>query len=95
MAEAKKEGAPKTRISSAKKRAGQALKRQARNSTFKSKVNTAIRSFKEAVATGKVEEMKAKLNVVYSLIDKGVKTNKFTTNKAARTKSRLTNRLPA
>jgi small subunit ribosomal protein S20 len=96
MAEEKKEGEKKkARVPTAKKRAKQAQKRQLLNSAFKSKVSTAIRSYKEAVAAGNKEAMKEKLNTAQSLIDKGVKTGKFSVNKAARTKSRLAHRLPA
>lgn len=94
MAEEKKENAKKkARVPTAKKRAKQALKRQTLNSAFKSKVNTAIRSYKEAVAAGNKEAMTEKLSKAQSLIDKGVKTGKFSVNKAARTKSRLAHRL--
>jgi small subunit ribosomal protein S20 len=105
--EAKKEGpapagAPKAaekktngRTPSAKKRDIQSLKRQIINNSFKASVKTAIRAFEQSVAQGDKAEMLKKLNMVYSLLDKGVKTNKFKMNKASRTKSRLTSRVPA
>lgn len=94
-------GAPKAaekktngRISSAKKRDLQSFKRQVRNNAFKATVRTAIRAFEDSVAQGDKAVMIQKLNAVYSLLDKGVKTHRFKMNKAARTKSRLTNRVP-
>lgn len=77
------------RISSAEKRDIQSIKRQIRNHSFKAKVTTAVRAYKEAVSAGDKASLKLKLSEVYSLLDKGVKTHKFPQNKAARTKSRL------
>lgn len=83
------------RISSAKKRDLQSRKRQVNNTCFKASVRTAINAFEAAVTQGDKGVMKNCLNTVFSLMDKGVKTNKFKSNKAARTKSRLAKRLPA
>lgn len=77
------------RISSAEKRDIQSIKRQIRNHSFKAKVTTAVRAYKEAISAGDKASLKQKLSEVYSLLDKGVKTHKFPQNKAARTKSRL------
>jgi len=95
--EAKKESGKKAknRTPSAKKRDLQSFKKQVRNNSFKATVRTAIRAFEKAVEEGNKAVMIQKLNTVYSLLDKGVKTNKFKLNKAARTKSRLTHRVPA
>lgn len=105
MAEEKKEApaagsAPKAaekktggRTPSAKKRDIQSLKRQVRNNGFKASVKTAIRSFEQSVTQGDKSAMLQKLNAVYSLLDKGVKTHKFKPNKASRTKSRLMSRV--
>jgi small subunit ribosomal protein S20 len=101
MAEEKKAGgaapgAPATekkkngRITSAQKRDKQSLKARLRNRSFKATVTTAIRSFEEAVAKGDKSVMKQRLDALYSLMDKGVKTGRYKLNKAARTKSRLT-----
>jgi len=106
MAEAAKKDAPagapkagekktKSRVPSAKKRNIQSLRRQEHNSSFKASVKTAIRAFEQSVEKGDKNVMMQKLNAVYSLLDKGVKTNKFKINKASRTKSRLSNRIPA
>ncbi|MGH7890603.1 MAG: 30S ribosomal protein S20 [Thermodesulfobacteriota bacterium] len=105
MAEEKKEAAPQKgapgekekkkngRTPSAKKRHTQSLKARLRNRGFKATVTTAMRSFEEAVAKGDKTVMKEKLNSLYSLLDKGVKTGRFKLNKAARTKSRLTSKI--
>jgi small subunit ribosomal protein S20 len=79
----------------AEKRHEQSLKRQERNAAFKAKVKTAIRSFEKAVTEGNKEIIATKLSSVYSLLDKGVKTNKFKQNFAARKKSRLASTIPA
>jgi small subunit ribosomal protein S20 len=96
MAEEKKAGgaAPaekkkKARITSAQKRDKQSLKARLRNRSFKATVTTAIRSFEDAVSKGDKTVMKQRLDALYSLMDKGVKTGRYKLNKAARTKSRL------
>lgn len=100
MAKETKDKAPKKKVKlpTAIKRHLQSLKKNERNRAFKASVKTAIRHFEEVVEKRDETEIKLKLNEVYSLLDKGVKTNKFKLNKASRTKSRLANRaviLPA
>lgn len=77
------------RIPSAKKRDKQSIKANLANRSFKAKVNTAIRSFEDAVSKGDKGQVKKQLSTVFSLMDKGVKTGRFKLNKAARAKSRL------
>lgn len=92
--ESKKKAAVKK--PSALKRDIQNEKRRMRNRSYRSSVLTAIRGFESAVA--KKEEpaaVKSKLNTVYSLMDRGVKKGIYKSNKAARTKSRLTARFAA
>ena len=79
----------KVRIPSAKKRDKQNIKARTRNRSFKATVTTAIRSFEDAVTKGDKAVMKDRLDALYSLMDKGVKTGRYKLNKAARTKSRL------
>lgn len=95
MAENKKteKEVKKTKIPSAQKRDGQGAARQLRNNSFKAKVKTAIRSFEDALASQPKNVVMERLGTIYSLIDKGVKTNKFTSNKASRTKSRLSQKV--
>jgi len=87
MAEEKKE--TKQKRPTAKKRDIQSLKRQLHNKAFKSKVNTAIRSFQSSLTSGDKAKIQDDLKTVFSLMDKGVKTNIIKQNKAARIKSRL------
>ena len=80
----------KVKIPSAQKRDKQSKERQIHNSGFKSKVKSAIRSFEETLSSSQPKNVvMEKLKTIYSLIDKGVKTNRFAQNKASRTKSRL------
>ena len=79
----------KVKIPTAKKREIQNVKRNLRNRSFKSSTNTAIKNFKKAVENKDREEAKERLNIVFSLMDKGVKRNIFKKNKAARIKHRL------
>lgn len=95
MAEEKKDAGKKKsgKITSAQKRDKQGAKRRLANRGFKSTVNTAIRAYEESLAGSDKAVKQKKLNEVYSLVDKAVKTGRFKANKAARTKSRLTSRL--
>jgi small subunit ribosomal protein S20 len=93
MAEEKKEAKKKGKISSAKKRDKQNGKRRIENRGFKARVRTAIRSYEEALTGSNKELMQKQFDTVCSLVDKGVKTGRYTINKAARTKSRLSSRL--
>ena len=78
---------------SALKRDLQNEKRRLRNRSFRSSVSTAIRSLDESLSQ-KVgpEAIKAKLQEIYSIVDKGVKGGVFKPRKGARTKSRLSAR---
>lgn len=94
MADEKK--AAKVKKPSALKRDIQSEKRRLRNRSYRSSVLTAIRGFEASLAQKEApEELRAKLNTVYSLMDKGVKKGIYKSNKAARTKSRLTVRFAA
>ncbi len=93
MAEEKKAEKAKKRPT-ALKRDIQSAKKCMHNKTYKSKVRTAIRSLEDAI-TKKEESAKENLSLVYSLMDKGVKTGIFKLNKANRVKSRFTRRMAA
>jgi small subunit ribosomal protein S20 len=86
--EKKKETAAKR--PSAQKRNLQSQKNNLRNRSHKAAVVTAIRSISQNDAP---EQKQAKLQLVYSLMDKGVKRGIFKANKAARTKSRIAARV--
>lgn len=64
-------------------------KRRLNNRIYKSRVRTAIRSFKESLTNGDQNVTTDKLNEVYSILDKCAKKGVFKTNKVSRTKSRL------
>lgn len=94
-APAAKEKKKNGKVPSAKKRDLQSKKRQEWNTGFAASVRTAIRHFELSLTKGDKAESMKRLNTVYSLMDKGVKTNRFKLNKAARTKSRMASRLSA
>jgi len=90
-AEAKKD--EKVKRPSALKRDLQSEKRRLRNRSFRSSVLTAIRSLESALAKKEdPAKIKAQLQGIYSIVDKGVKRGVLKSQKAARTKSRLTAR---
>jgi small subunit ribosomal protein S20 len=85
----KKEGV--VRRPTALKRDIQSEKRRVRNRSFRASVLTAIRSLESSIEKKEPKESAlAKLNLIYSLMDKGVKKGVFKLNKASRTKARLT-----
>jgi len=88
----KEEEKKKVKKPSALKRGVQNERKRMRNRIFKSKVRTATNSFEQSIKSGAKEEMQSKLQLVYSLMDKGVKRGIFKKNKAARVKSRLNQR---
>lgn len=79
----------KERIPTARKRDIQNEKRSASNRTLKSRLKTAVRKFESALGQEDKTTIRANLNTVYSLMDKGVKKGVLKLNKASRTKSRL------
>lgn len=93
MAEEKKSSKPKR--PTAKKRDIQNQKKRLQNRSFKSQVKTAIRSFEKDVTENNEEQAKARLNAIYSLLDKGVKLGIYKLNKVGRAKSKLSGRLGA
>ena len=97
MADAKpddKKKEKKVKRPSALKNDLQYERRRLRNRSYRTTVNTAIRNFQNSLDTKEpAESVKTKLNLVCSLMDKGVKKGIFKLNKAARTKSRFTARV--
>lgn len=89
MADEGKKGPTKKKCPTALKRVKQSKKSNERNSSFKSRVRTAIRSFENALSAKDKDQMQSALKSVYSLMDKGVKHGIYKENKAARTKSRM------
>ncbi len=92
MAEDKKVEA-KVKKPSALKRDLQSEKTRLRNRSYRASVLTSIRTLESSLTQKDAPEaVKTKLNAIYSLMDKGVKSGIFKPNKAARTKARLTAR---
>lgn len=92
--EEKSKKEPKVKRPTAIKREIQNEKRYEINRAFKASVRTAIRQYETALEKD-MAEAKESLQIVYSVMDKGVKRGLFKVNKASRTKSRLTSRLAA
>ena len=83
---------------SAKRRIKINERNRLRNRFYKSSVRTITKNFSkylEAYSTSKMteDELKEKLGLAYSLIDKGTKKNIFHKNTAAKKKSKLANSL--
>jgi len=91
MAEEKKDS--KQKRPTAEKRDIQNEKRRMRNRSFKSRVNTAVRSFEKEVEAKNEDLAKTLLNMIYSLLDKGVKHGIYKINKASRLKANFSKRI--
>lgn len=91
----KSKAKPKVKRPTAKKRDIQAAKRQVENKAFKSRIRTAMRKFDESIVGKDKTAAQTSLHECYSLMDKGVKRGIYKQNKADRTKSRLTAKVPA
>ena len=78
---------------SALKRARQTEKRTARNRASKSRLRTALRRFREAVAKGDRAAAEQTFRSVASVIDKSIQKGVVHENTAARYKSRLSARI--
>ena len=76
-------------IKSAKKRARQTEKRTIRNVKTKRSLREAIKSFTQALATGKADTISEAQKKANSAIDQAAKKNIIHKNKAARKKSQL------
>jgi small subunit ribosomal protein S20 len=68
-------------------------KRRMRNRSIKSATKTEIKKFRKLVEEGMIEEAHSYLPRVYKKVDMAVSKGVFHKNKAARIKSRLTNKL--
>lgn len=90
MADEKK---AKPKRPSAKKRDIQNEKRRLRNRAFKSQVKTMVRAFEKDLTEKKEDDAKARLNTLYSLLDKGVKRGIYKLNKASRLKGKFSGRI--
>ncbi len=79
----------KVKRPTAEKRMIQNEKKRLANRMFKSRVRTAIRTFESTLKSGDKDTADKDLNLIYSLMDKGVKKGIYKKNKAANTKSRF------
>ena len=82
-------------IKSAEKRARQAIKRRAHNITLRSKMRTAIKKARSALATGEKDGAQAAVKAATPVIDSMVNKGIIHRNTAARHKSRLSALLKA
>jgi small subunit ribosomal protein S20 len=78
---------------SALKRARQTVKRTAANRANKSRLRTALRTFRAALAAGNKEQAAAGYRETTSVLDKAVQKGVLHKNTASRYKSRLGKRL--
>jgi small subunit ribosomal protein S20 len=76
-------------IESAKKRLRQSLQRRARNRAAKSSLKTSIKKLHTAVAAKEFDTARAQFSSLCKLIDQTASKGIIHTNKASRTKSRL------
>jgi small subunit ribosomal protein S20 len=84
----------KVKRPTAQKRDLQSKKKALANSSFRSSVRTAVRALQTSLEKKEsAAELTKKLNAIYSIVDKGAKTNVLKDNKAARMKSRLSARV--
>ncbi len=74
---------------SAIKRHRQDVKRRAANRLHRTRVRTAIKRCRQAIAEGDAEKAKSLLNGTLALLDRTAKTGALHDNTAARSKSRL------
>jgi small subunit ribosomal protein S20 len=77
----------------AKKRLRQNVVRRNRNRTVKSKLRTAIRKFREAVAAGELETGQQLRTATAKLLDQAASKGVIHANKAARLKSRMSHHI--
>jgi len=91
MAEEKKDS--KKKRPTAQKRDMQNAKRRMHNRAFKSRVKTAVRSLEGNEPQQDEATAKARLNSVYSLLDKGVKMGIYKLNQVSRLKSKFSKKI--
>lgn len=85
---AEKNTKAKPKLSTASKRMLQNEKKKFNNRVFKSRVKTALKTFKSHLADKNPEATQQNLASVYSLMDKAVKRGIFKKNTAGRIKSK-------
>ena len=78
---------------SALKEHRQSVRRRAENRLVRTRMRTAIKSYRAALASGEVDAARGMLRPTLSLIDRSAKKGAIHTRAADRTKSRLTRAL--
>ncbi len=80
-------------IKSAKKRVKTSERNTLRNASVRSRVRTALKTAREAIAGGDSQAIEAALRVAFSEVDRAVKRKIFHKNAGARYKSNLSRAL--
>lgn len=80
---------------SAKKRARQSTKLNARNRARRSAVKTQVKKYQEVIAEGNIEAAQTQLKLLTKKLDKVSTTSTMHKNTASRLKSRMAKRLNA
>ena len=80
---------------SALKRARQTVTKTTQNRTNKSRLRTALRTLREAIAKGDKAEAQKAYSTTVSVVDKGVQKGVLHKNTASRYKARLNKRVKA
>lgn len=75
---------------SAKKALRQSMKRHTQNLRKKEAYKRAVSDIKKAITSGKIDDAKKLLPLLYKTLDKAAKTHAIKKNRASRLKSRLT-----
>ena len=92
---AEKEAKKKVKRPTALKRDITSHKKYLQNKAFKSRIRTAVRTYRESLTQEDSNAKQTALNEVYSLVDKATKKGLYKKNKSSRIKSRLANKLAA
>ena len=88
MVSEKDKAKKKVKRPTAEKRNIQNEKRRLINKSYKSRINTTLKSFRIALQGGDADVVQKNLKSVFSMLDKGVKKNILKAGKADRIKSR-------
>ena len=81
------------RLASGRKRVRQDVRLNAANTSLRSKYRTAVKNVEKAVAAGDIDKAKDMLAKAQSVVDTVADKGIFHKNKAARDKSRLSNKV--
>ena len=68
-------------------------KRKVRNKAKKSSIKTELKNFDAGLVKGEIKYLTQKRNLIFSLLDKSIKSNIYTKNKIAHIKSKISKKL--